>query len=131
MKSVLRCFEVVSGLKVNFHKTGVIGINVENRFLDTSYLFLNCKCDSLPFKYLGLPIGANPKKMSMWQPIVDLLVKRLSSWKQRHLSFGGRITLIHSFLNNIPIYYLSFIKMRKKSAENCYSNSEELFVGWV
>ncbi|XXG59153.1 hypothetical protein AAC387_Pa04g1283 [Persea americana] len=34
----------------------------------------------------------------------------LSSWKARHLSLGGRITLIQSALANLPIYYMSIIK---------------------
>lgn len=32
MKAILRCFELVSSLKVNFHKSRVIGINVDQSF---------------------------------------------------------------------------------------------------
>ncbi|XP_058759065.1 uncharacterized protein LOC131632309 [Vicia villosa] len=39
--------------------------------------------------------------------------RRLSSWKCRCLSIGGRITLISSVLNAIPVYYLSFYKIPK------------------
>jgi hypothetical protein len=31
----------------------------------------------------------------------------LASWKKLYLSKGGRVTLIHSTLSNIPTYYLS------------------------
>jgi len=31
---------------------------------------LNSKLLSLPFVYLGMPIGANPRKVSTWDPIV-------------------------------------------------------------
>lgn len=53
MKSILRCFKLVSGLKVNFHKSSIIGVNVENSFLDDASIFLNCKTGGVLFKYLG------------------------------------------------------------------------------
>lgn len=64
MKSVLRCFELISGLEVNFKKTRVVGINVEEGFIRQAANFLNCKEGDLPFTYLGLPVGANPKRLS-------------------------------------------------------------------
>lgn len=114
MKALLRCFELVSGLKVNFHKSRVIGINLEEHFLNDAAVFLNCKQGSIPFKYLGIPIGANPRKENTWRPVIDLLNKRLSSWRKKHLSIGGRLTLINSVLNSLPIYFMSFYKAPKK-----------------
>jgi hypothetical protein len=60
LKAILRGFELASGLKVNFWKSCMIGINVDNNFLDMACIFLNCIRKEIPFKYLGLPIGANP-----------------------------------------------------------------------
>ncbi|KHN37114.1 Putative ribonuclease H protein, partial [Glycine soja] len=40
--------------------------------------------------------------------------RALAKWKQRHLSFGGRATLIQSVLTFIPIYFLSFFRIPKK-----------------
>ena len=36
--------------------------------------------------------------------------KRLDGWKKAFLSRGGRLTLIHSVLSSIPIFYLSLFK---------------------
>lgn len=63
---------------------------------------------------LGIPIGANPRKMENWKPVIDKMRCRLSNWKRRHLSLGGRIVLIKSVLTNLPIYYLSFMKAPTK-----------------
>ncbi|GJZ86448.1 cytochrome P450 [Tanacetum coccineum] len=41
----------------------------------------------------GLPIGANMSRSANWFPLLDRFQKRLSSWKARSLSFGGRLTL--------------------------------------
>jgi hypothetical protein len=41
--------------------------------------FLNCRIGRIPFIYLGLPVGANPRKFSTWLPMIDVLKKRLDS----------------------------------------------------
>lgn len=46
---------------------------------------MNYKITKLPFVYLGIPIGANPRKEKTWRPIVDKVTKRLSSGKHRSL----------------------------------------------
>ncbi|MCI04766.1 RNA-directed DNA polymerase (Reverse transcriptase) [Trifolium medium] len=43
----------------------------------------------------GIPVGANPRRAETWRPVVEAMSKRLSSWSSRHLSYGGRITLIN------------------------------------
>jgi hypothetical protein len=110
-KAMLRAFELVSGLKVNLAKSCLYGINVEDRFIDAASTFLSCKVGSLPFSYLGLPIGANPRKRATWDPVIQCIEKKLGSWKNKYVSLGGRVTLINSVLNSIPIYYASFLKM--------------------
>lgn len=36
---------------------------------------------------------------------------KLNSWSHKYISFGGRIILLNSVLNSLPIFYLSFLKM--------------------
>lgn len=115
MKAILLFFfELVSGLKINYHKSCLVGVTVDTSFLCSAAEFLNCKVGGLPFKYLGLPVGANPREASTWQPLLNALVKRLYSWKNRYLSLDGRIVLINSILSSIPTYFLSFMKMPLK-----------------
>jgi hypothetical protein len=110
MKATLQLFELISGLKVNFHKSELIGINIEDSWLRDAAAVLNCKVGCLPFNYLGLPIGANPRKTRTWEPVINSLRKRLLSWKNRALSMGGRLVLLKSVLTALPIYFLSFFK---------------------
>jgi hypothetical protein len=56
MKAVLRGFEMASGLKINFSKSCLIGVNVSNDFMEMACNFLNCSEGSLPFKYLGFQL---------------------------------------------------------------------------
>jgi hypothetical protein len=111
LKAILRGFELASGLKVNFSKSCLMGVNVPNVFLDMACDFLNCKLGVVPFMYLGLPVGANPRRKATWEPLITHLRKRLRSWGNRYVSLGGRIVLLNSVLNAIPIFYLSFLKV--------------------
>ena len=40
--------------------------------------------------------------------------KRLASWKIQYISDGGRLTLIHSTLSSLSIYYLALFPMPQK-----------------
>ncbi|XP_024628921.1 uncharacterized mitochondrial protein AtMg00310-like [Medicago truncatula] len=105
---------MVSGLKVNFHKSSLIGVNVQREFMEAACRFLHCREGVIPFKYLGLPVGASSKKVSTWEPMLEQLRKRLNSWGNKFVSLGGRIVLLNSILNAIPIFYLSFLKIPAK-----------------
>ncbi|MCH88028.1 ribonuclease H protein [Trifolium medium] len=111
LKAVLRGFEMASGLKLNFWKSRLIGINVPNEFMVMASIFLNCRMRRGPFKYLGLPVGANPRLMSTWKPMLDVFRGRIGSWGNKYLSFGGRIVMINVVLNAILVFYLSYLKM--------------------
>jgi len=101
---------MVSGLKINFFRSSLIGVNVREDFMEMACNFLNCSKGCIPFNYLGLPVGANGRSVSTWEPLVESLNRRLNSWGHKYISFGGRIVLLNSVLNSIPTFYLSFLK---------------------
>nr|KAJ0206565.1 hypothetical protein LSAT_V11C500248820 [Lactuca sativa] len=74
---------------------------------------LGCDVGVLPFDYLGVPVGANMSLVKNWKPIIKQFHSKLSLWKAKILSFGGRLTLIKSILGNLPTYYLSLFKAPK------------------
>ncbi|XP_028093944.1 uncharacterized protein LOC114294043 [Camellia sinensis] len=114
IKRVLRCFEVMSGLKINYHKSVVCGVGFHDDQTKVFGQSLNCLSKKLPFNFLGLPLGANPRRICTWHPVVDKVRKKLSSWKRKLLSVVGRLTLIKSVLSNLPIYFLSIFRMLKE-----------------
>ncbi|XP_058731299.1 uncharacterized protein LOC131603066 [Vicia villosa] len=110
IKATLQLFELASGLKINFHKSQLFGINVQQTWLEEAALVLNCRVGSLPFSYLGLPIGSNPRRLGMWRPVVDTVRQKLFKWNNKHLSIDGRVVLLKSVLYALPVYFHSFFK---------------------
>ncbi|KAK7290599.1 hypothetical protein RIF29_05137 [Crotalaria pallida] len=66
LKAILRGFELASGLKINFHKNNVFGINVPSSTLEEASALLHCKIGKFPYSYLGIPIAANARSMECW-----------------------------------------------------------------
>lgn len=78
MKTIFRGFELVSGLRVNFHKSSIYGINVSDWYLDAAFSFLSCRVDVLPLKFLGVRVGYSPRKLSMLRDLISTLKRRLA-----------------------------------------------------
>lgn len=117
IKKTLILFHLSSGLKVNFHKTSMIGIHIKNDWLKEAAEHLQCNIGCLPFTYLGLPIGGNSSQSNIWEPIVKRMSNKLATWRGKLLSFGGRITLIKSSLSSLPIYFMSLFPVPKSIIE--------------
>ncbi|XP_039056340.1 uncharacterized protein LOC120199270 [Hibiscus syriacus] len=113
VKRILKCFELGSGLSINFRKSCLAGVNVEENKLIQLALLCGCTVISLPFKYLGIPLGADPRRISMWEPVIEKFKVKLVGWKNRLLSFAGRVVLINSVLSMLPLYYMSIFPVPK------------------
>lgn len=110
LKLVLSAFEQLSGLKINFHKSELFcygkAKEVEHEYVN----LFGCKGGQFPFKYLGIPM--NHKKLSNkdWLIIEEKFQKKLSSWKGKLMSVGGRLVLINSVLTSLAMFMLSFFE---------------------
>lgn len=128
---IIRCFEVVSGLKVNFFKSKFGSICVDQALVEDFAHLLNCTLLSLPFPYLGLPIGENPRNVATWRPIITKVQKKLAMWKHKVLSMAGRVCLVNSVLTSLPLYYLSFFKIPHRVAKEIVSLHRRFLWGGV
>ncbi|CAN1332331.1 Putative ribonuclease H protein At1g65750, partial [Linum perenne] len=107
--AVLICFEAVTGLRVNIHKSVLYTVGDVHNGSELADI-LGCSRGFFPASYLGLPLGTRGANKEIWGPVLANTRSRLDGWKVRFLSFGGRITLLKSVLSNLPIYYLSLFK---------------------
>ncbi|KAL4573789.1 hypothetical protein LXL04_020606 [Taraxacum kok-saghyz] len=66
-------------------------MKISHLFYVDGAIFLGCGAKTIPFVYLRLPIGENMKWENSWEPLIDKFRVRLSKWKERLLSIGGRL----------------------------------------
>jgi len=79
IKSILLSFEEFSGLAVNYSKSGFMVFGKEDEWATQLAAQLECKLVQLPITYLGVPLGANMRKVSSWQCVIDKIQDRLNS----------------------------------------------------
>jgi hypothetical protein len=90
----LLAFKQVSGLKINYHKSEVFCFG-QDRDEEPHYIDLfGCKRGEFLFKYLGIPMHVRKLNNGDWKIIEDKFKKKLSSWKGKLISVGGRLVLI-------------------------------------
>ena len=116
VKRLLFSFQALSGLAVNYKKSALVVLERDEVWAQETAELLECSWVKLPILYLGIPLGANMKKVASWQCIIDKIQLKLQTWKSSRLSRTGRLTLIKAVLNCLPIYYLSLFSMPKKVA---------------
>ncbi|GJX45384.1 RNA-directed DNA polymerase, eukaryota, reverse transcriptase zinc-binding domain protein [Tanacetum coccineum] len=72
---------------------------------------LGCLVLKTPFLYLGSFVGGAMHRLQAWNDIVDRVKRRLSKWKMKMLSIGGRLTLVKSVLGFMHIFHMSMFKV--------------------
>nr|GEY02348.1 RNA-directed DNA polymerase, eukaryota [Tanacetum cinerariifolium] len=111
--NVLKWFHCASGLKINLHKSKLMGVGIPNDVVASTAKSIGCSTLHLPFNYLGVKVGGIMSRLNSWDDVVSKLSSRLSKWKLKTLSIGGRLTLIKSVLSSLPLYYMSSLKVPK------------------
>nr|GEX38327.1 RNA-directed DNA polymerase, eukaryota, reverse transcriptase zinc-binding domain protein [Tanacetum cinerariifolium] len=72
---------------------------------------MGCSTFEPPFHYLGVKVGAPMSRKKSRKDFISKISSRLSKWKLKTLSIGGRLTLLKSVLTVIPIFYMSLYKV--------------------
>lgn len=110
LKDVLILFQAILGLKFNFTKSMLVGVNIVDSWVGEASSVTNFKTGCLLFLYLGMPIDGASSSLNFWYPLVECIKSRLLSWKSRHLFLGSHLVLLKSVMSSLPVYFLSFFK---------------------
>jgi hypothetical protein len=109
LKWILTYFEILSGMRVNYQKSELIPINIEQEGeVETFSRIFGCHVGNFPIKYLGIPLHYNKLRREVLQPLIDKIIKRIAGWRGKLLSQAGRMILIKTCIASIPIYLISF-----------------------
>ncbi|GJX99335.1 RNA-directed DNA polymerase, eukaryota [Tanacetum coccineum] len=126
---ILNCFYLASGLKINLQKSQVLGVGVSTNVTNHGASLIGCGVMRTPFRYLGVSVGAQMSRNSAWANTIQKLHSRLSRWKVKTLSVGGRLTLLKSVLGASPLYNLSIYKAPKGVLHDMESIRSTFFNG--
>jgi hypothetical protein len=102
------CFEWLTSLKINYHKSEVYGFGVSQREKEEMANMLNCVLGELPMKYLGITISDQHLAMGVFSFLPQKMTSRLDPWKGKFLTSGGKQILTNSCLSSIPLYCMGF-----------------------
>nr|GEZ09505.1 RNA-directed DNA polymerase, eukaryota, reverse transcriptase zinc-binding domain protein [Tanacetum cinerariifolium] len=121
--------DILGKLKVNVHKISLYGVGVRNtdvHLMADSFGWLG---NNLPFTYLGVKVGNNMTQVNSWIEVVKKVSNKLSFWRAKSLSVGGRLTLIKLVLGAIPTYYMSLFKVPEGILSHLEKLHNKFFLG--
>ncbi|GKD68291.1 RNA-directed DNA polymerase, eukaryota [Tanacetum coccineum] len=81
------------------------------------------------FRYLEVMVGDKMSRHKAWDGVMLKLQSRLSNWKAKNLSIGGRLTLLKSVLGASPLYNMSIFKVPKGVLKSMESIRSKFFKG--
>ncbi|XP_011621700.1 uncharacterized protein LOC105420276 [Amborella trichopoda] len=125
----LEICDVTLGLKVNFHKSSLVGINVEADMISELAILLGCKVGSFPITYLGLLISYSRLTITIWDIVLKRVQRKLALWKHKYLSIKGRVTLLRTSLANLLVYQMSLIHIPASVAKRLEKMMRDLLWG--
>jgi hypothetical protein len=110
LKETLEKYSKSTGLRINYSKSQLVPINVPDDLVTLLAEDFGCQVGTMPFTYLGLPLGTTRPTMRDMMPLVCRLERKLSS-SSSFLSQGARLQLINSALASMPLHFLCSLKL--------------------
>lgn len=126
---MLQCFQLTSGLKINYGKSNIYSSHCPDSLLHEGARILYCKLGSWPMNYLGVPIGLTARKRIFWEPLVRIMKTKLASWKASSLNQAGRLTLVKAVLDNLPVYWMHLHQIPQSVTEDLERIRRNFFWG--
>ncbi|GJU75270.1 retrotransposon protein, putative, ty1-copia subclass [Tanacetum coccineum] len=114
IKKSLEEFSGFSGLVPNLQKSAIFygGLTSaeQQNILDIIPFFIG----KLPVRYLGVPFIIKKLSTSDCKPLISKVKAKINDWKNKSLSFAGRVQLIASVLSSMQNYWASVFLLPKQ-----------------
>jgi hypothetical protein len=111
LKFLLICFELMSGMKINFHKSEVIVMGVSSQEQARVARLLTCNQGKFPFTYLGFTISDHKLSIADVEPLVATVGNRAAPWQGRFMSSAARLILIDDCLSSLPLHTMGLFML--------------------
>ena len=116
IKNILSDYAQSIGLKINFHKSTLIPINLDHQTTADMASIFGCSIGSMPFTYLGLPLGTSRPSLNDFMPLVSKVERNLSSTLSL-MSYAGKLTLLNTTITSLLSYAMCTLKFSLKLIE--------------
>ncbi|XP_022024386.1 uncharacterized protein LOC110924699 [Helianthus annuus] len=100
-------FTNMSGLVPSIPKSTGFFCNVPSHVKNHILSIMPFVEGSLPVKYLGVPLISSGLLYKDCKILVERLDQRISNWKNKLLSFAGRLQLVNSVLSSMHVFWSS------------------------
>lgn len=90
----------------------------------------NCGIMSISFKYLGMYVGDNPRKLKFRQSVINKIKTRLRKWEGMQLSYARRVCLIKCVITTFSLYYMPLFKVPICVCEEIVRIQRKFLQGW-
>jgi hypothetical protein len=117
LKWLMVYFEQLSEMKINYNKSDMTTINLEEDETHQMAQIFFCKMGTFPFQYLGVLLHHEKSKRDDIQTVVDTAINRIQGWRGRLMSYSARLTLLKACMAIIPIYLMHVIRFPKWTIE--------------
>lgn len=74
LKWILNCYEFMSGMRINYYKSDLLTIGLQEDETNCFAKIFCCKKSDIPIKYLGVPLHYTKLRGEDLQPIVDKVI---------------------------------------------------------
>lgn len=88
---------------------------------------LQCKVESFPQSYLGLPLSNEKLNLSAFAPAIRSSDRYLAGWQARLLNATGREVLVDTVLDSALTYIMSVLQMPVATVDHLERNRRSFF----
>ncbi|GJX07924.1 RNA-directed DNA polymerase, eukaryota, reverse transcriptase zinc-binding domain protein [Tanacetum coccineum] len=113
LKEGLMEFSKVSGLVLNMNKSTIFFGNVKESEKHRILEVMPFSVGTLPMKYMGVPLITKNIGDPECNQLVERVKQKVNDWKNKALSYAGRLQLIASVLASMHIYWASVFLIPK------------------
>ncbi|PWA74759.1 RNA-directed DNA polymerase, eukaryota, Reverse transcriptase zinc-binding domain protein [Artemisia annua] len=100
-------FGSYSGVLPNYNKSTIIFGSMNDEDKQRILSIVPFKVEKLPIRYLGVPLTSKRLGVKDCKSLIDKVKSRIFNWKNKCLTYAGRLQLIAAVLESLHVYWAS------------------------